>query len=89
MVRVMMGFEKAIAVFGAVFLGGLLRLLIVRWCEKRSRKTGAADGSQLPPSARHHCGAISQQSRLQKPLDRIEIQRRSASASRDGCWPHS
>jgi hypothetical protein len=81
--------EKAIAVFGAVFLGGLLRLLIVRWCEKRSRKTGATDESQLPPSARHHCGAISQQSRLQKPLDRIEIQRRSASASRNGGRPHA
>jgi hypothetical protein len=75
MVRVMTGLEKAIAVFGAVFLGGLLRLAIVRWCEKRRRKTWAADRSQLPPSASHHCRAVSQQSRLQKPLNRIEIQR--------------
>ena len=51
--------EKAIAAFGAVFFGGLLRLLIDRWCEKRRGKAGSAQGSNLPPSRSHDIRPIS------------------------------
>ena len=51
--------EKAIAAFGVVFFGGLLRLLIDRWCEKRRRKAGTAEGSDLPSSASYNGRAVS------------------------------
>ena len=51
--------EKAIAAFGVVFFGGLLRLLIDRWCEKRRRKAGAAERGNLPPGASYNGRAVS------------------------------
>ena len=85
--RGMTDLEKAIAAFGAVFFGGLLRLLISRWCEKRASKTGTAKGRNLPPGVGYYGRAIAQQSSLQKPLHRIEIERRCADASRHGARP--
>jgi hypothetical protein len=50
--------EKAIAAFGVVFFGGLLRLLIDRWREKRRRKSGAAEGRNLPPGTHRNIRPI-------------------------------
>ena len=79
--------EKAIAAFGAVFFGGLLRLLISRWCEKRSSKAGGTKGRDLSPNASRREGAIAQQSSLQKSSHRIEIERGCADTSRHGARP--
>jgi len=51
--------EKAIAAFGAVFFGGLLRLLISRWCEKRSSKARTAERGNLPTGASYNGRAVS------------------------------